>query len=366
MNVRSETRAAAEATHLAGDTDRRETVARRHARLAEWLRGSGQDFLLVEEPATAAWLSGGGWLDSPLGPDHRPALLYSPDERWLLACDRDAAGLHELELPGLDFAVRTWPWTGTRAEVLHEAVGGRRLARDREAEAPPLNQWRRELAPEEQRNLKSLGRIVAHALEATCRSLKPDEAEREVAAQVGHRLLHRGVAPVAVAVAGADRVRRHGCSGYTAEPIGPGAVLRATGRRFGLHATASRTVHFGPPDEGTQQAHTAVCRVTGAYVASTWPDSRPREILLAGRRYADRADPDCPLGPPGALTGWAPVELALRPVTDELLQPGDALSCDTFLVTADGPKLLTPTESWPVKRIRIQGMKLTRPDILQR
>jgi len=45
---------------------------------------------------------------------------------------------------------------------------------------------------------------------------------------------------------------------------------------------------------------------------------------------------------------------------------GSALSCDTFLLTEDGPRTITATENWPLKRIRIQGAEFVRPDLLIR
>jgi hypothetical protein len=45
---------------------------------------------------------------------------------------------------------------------------------------------------------------------------------------------------------------------------------------------------------------------------------------------------------------------------------GAAVSCDTFLVTDKGPQPITPPESWPVKRIRMQGNECSRADTLVR
>ena len=45
---------------------------------------------------------------------------------------------------------------------------------------------------------------------------------------------------------------------------------------------------------------------------------------------------------------------------------GAARSGDTYLITDQGPKLLTPTEIWPLKSLRVQGNVFVQPDILQR
>ena len=225
---------------------------------------------------------------------------------------------------------------------------------------------------------KVLGGVVAHALEASCRHLDPKDSEREVAGQIGHRLMHRGALPVSIGVAADGRGRLYRQCGFTSMPIRHSAVLHATARKYGLTASASRTVSFGQPEPELRHDHNAVCRVSASYLASTWPDAVPREILLAGRRIylISGYEHEWQLAPQGFITGRAPVELLLTPKSEDLFQVGWAVvwnatagaasSCDTFHITEEGPQVLTPTETWPLKRIRIQGAEFVRPDILVR
>jgi hypothetical protein len=169
--------------------------------------------------------------------------------------------------------------------------------------------------------------------------------------------------------------RRHG---FTGTEVQKWAVVSATARKYGLTATVSRSVCFGEPPAEVRTAHNAVCKVSTTYLASTWPDAVPREILLAGRRIylVNGFEHEWMLAPQGWLTGRAAVESPLGPRTEELFQPetvvtwnasaGPAVSCDTFLITDKGPRPITPTEMWPLKRIRVQGNEFIRPDILQR
>ena len=74
--------------------------------------------------------------------------------------------------------------------------------------------------------------------------------EREVAGQIAHRLMHRGVHPVHIGVAAHGRSRLYRRHDFTAAPIEKYAVLTATGRKNEhLDATASRTVVFGEASE---------------------------------------------------------------------------------------------------------------------
>jgi Xaa-Pro aminopeptidase len=241
-----------------------------------------------------------------------------------------------------------------------------------------LRRLRRTLTPYEQACLRLLGAVVTHALEATCRTMAVGESEREVAGQISHRLIHRGTLPLHIGVAADGRSRLYRQFGFTSAPIEKSAVLSVTARKYGLCAAATRSVSFGPPDDLFRAEHNAACKVGATYVASTWPDALPREILGAGRRvYALTGyEHEWRLAPQGHVTGRAAVEIDLTPGTEELFQAGWAVtwnvgigaarSCDTFLITDAGPRVVTPTEPWPLKRIRIQGADFVRPDILQR
>lgn len=107
-------------------------------------------------------------------------------------------------------------------------------------------------------------------------------------------------------------------------------------------------------------------------------DSVPRQVLAGGARIYQivGAEEEWTLCPQGFLTGRAPVETWLTPKVEDLLPNHAAItwqsgvgagsSCDTFLITEDGPRAITPAEQWPLKRIRIQGAEFVRPDILVR
>ena len=72
---------------------------------------------------------------------------------------------------------------------------------------------------------------------------------------------------------------------FTSIPIQKYALLTATARKYGLTATASRAVCFGSPDEDLRKEQNAVCRIGASYLASTWPDGVPRQVLSAGNAY---------------------------------------------------------------------------------
>jgi Xaa-Pro aminopeptidase len=366
-------------------SDRRSDIEAKQGRVAALLRELGREGLLLLEPENVAWLTSGATPRGVLDPGSAPALFCTPEARYLISPNVDSQRLFDEELDGLGFQLKEWPWHWGRAQLLADLCTNRKLACDQPLPgadvvvvADSVQALRLRLTPYERACLLALGQTLAHALEATCRTMAQGETEREVAGQISHRLLHRGVLAVHIGVAADGRSRLYRRQGFTSTPVERYAVLTATGRKYGLHATASRMVCFGESPEELRAEASAVVRVSASYLASTWPDAVPREILLAGRRIylVSGFEHEWLQAPQGHLTGRAPVEQLFTPQTGELFQPGwavtwtasagAALSCDTYLVTEQAPTPVTPPEVWPVKRVRIQGAECICPDVLLR
>jgi Xaa-Pro aminopeptidase len=364
-------------------SDRRADVDVKTARVGGLLQVAGCEGLLVFEPENLAWLTSGAASRGLPDPATGPAAYCNGEQRWLIASNADSQRLFDEEIDGLGFQLKEWPWHWERDRLISELVQNRRVASDRpfgdcRVVADELRQLRRSLTPYEQACLLTLGETLAHAVEATCRTMPANVTEREAASQVSHRLIHRGAVPLHIGAAADGRSRIYRQFGYTSTHIRHYAVLSASARKYGLCAAAARAVSFGPVDPDFQKEQNAVCRVSASYLASTWPDAVPREVLTAGRRIylISGFEHEWMQAPQGWLTGRSVVEMPLTPKTEDLFQPGWAVTwsasagaasgCDTFLITDEGPKIMTPSEAWPLKRIRIQGAEFVRPDVLER
>ena len=365
-------------------SDRRADIDGKQARVAALLQEVGSDGLLVLEPENFSWLTSGGTAGGGLDPDELPALFYTADQRWVLSSNVDSQRLFDEEVNGLGFQVEEWPWQKGRKKFLEDFCADKRLACDRSMDGvkpvgESLRHHRRALTAYELVGYRVLGQIAVHSLEATGRAITPDElSEQEVAGQISHRLWHRGAESVAVSVMADGRSELYRQAGATPTRIHRSCVLTLTARKFGLCVTASRALSFGPPEEAFTREQDAACKISATYIASTWPDAVPRQILATGRRVYQLTgyEHEWRLSPQGHVTGRSPLELAITPQTEELFRQGwavtwrasvgAALSCDTFLVTDQGPESITPAESWPQKRIRVQGGEFLRPFILQR
>ena len=364
-------------------SDRRADIEARQALIAAFLKENSCDGLLVLEPENFSWLTSGAAARGVLDPRELPAAYYSAEQRWVICSNVDSQRLFDDEVDGLGFQLKEWPWHWDREQLIADLCQGRTVACDR-----PLNgckvvnekirKLRRKLTPYEQACLAALGQIISHAVEATCRTMTPGNTEREIAGQLSHRLLHRGAHAVAIEVAADGRSRYYRNCGFTPQHIERHCLITVTARKYGLCASTSRAVCFGEPEADVRKEHDAACKVGATYIASTWPDCMPKQILTAGKHVYRLTgfEHEWRQFPQGHVTGRAPVEYNLTPASDELLgegwaicwhaSVGAALSSDTFIISEKGPQLVTPPEAWPLKRIRVQGAEFFRPDLLIR
>jgi Xaa-Pro aminopeptidase len=362
--------------------DRWADVDAKQAWVAALLRETECSGLLIVEPENFAWLTSGATARGILNPADHPVLFLSPEQRCVLSCNTDSQRLFDEEIDGLGFQLKEWPWHWGREQLVADLCQDRKVAcdllhKDFVYVGEQLRERRRALSLYEQACLRALGLLVSHALEATCRGVVAGQTERETAGQLAHRLLHRGAYPVSITVAADEQPRQYRQSGFSAAPIERYCVLTATARKYGLHVTASRTVSIGPVDDRVREESEAACKIAATYVGATWADAVPNAILNTARNayLVSGFEHEWRLGPQGFVTGRLPVEMSLMPRSSELLQVGwaitwqvsvgAALTCDTYLITPQGPELITPAEGWPLKRIRLHGADIFQPGPLE-
>jgi hypothetical protein len=369
--------------NVSAPMDRRADVEFKQARIAAFLQQISCDGLLILDPNNFAWLTGGATARGIPDAEALPGLYITADARWVLCSNVDTQRLFDEEIDGLGFQLKEWTWHLERAPMLADLRQGRNIAADVPLEGakfvgPELQSLRRSLSDYEIACYRTLGQTLSHALEATGRTLSTGESEREIAGQISHRLLHRGVHPILISVTADSRGRSFRQASFTSTPVGRTCVMTVSGRKYGLCARASRVVAFGQPPSEFRRDHDNACKVSATYVAGSWPDSVPRQILLTGQRIYQLTgvEPEFYLAPQGHLTGHAPVERTFTLNDEQVLQArwavtwcvtvGASVSCDTFLITDEGPRAITAPENWPLKRIRIQGAEFVRPDVLIR
>lgn len=352
--------------------DRRADIDAKQAALLPVLRSLGVDTLVLFMPAHVAWFTAGMNVPGLLPDTERPGVYTNGQSRWLVCSNADSQWLFDEELDGLGFQLKEWYWEAGRSDFLAYLTDGARVAADRPFPGIPLANEHlrpllRVLTPFEQLQYRNLGALVAEAVETTARAFAHQRTEQEVAAQVGHRLLHHGVEPVALSVTADGRGAKYRRAGAGPHPVTRTAVVQATGSRDGLFVTCSRTVSFGPVPPEFAAAHDLAVKQAGSFRSWTKPNKTIGAIGVAGRAVLGSGpfEFDYRLSPPGYGAGRFAAEFLGRPGAEEVLAAGNAVVwqprvgpaavVDTLLVTDAEPSAVTPPGEWPVKRVVVRG-----------
>lgn len=362
---------------------RRADVDAKQEQVGRVLEAMECEAALLLMPAHVTWFTAGMNVRGLIADSERPGVYTNGRQRWLLCSNADSQRLFDEELDRLGFQLKEWNWEGGRADLLMSVTAGKKLAADRpfpgtHPVAERLRPLVRVLSAVEGEDYRALGSRVAHAVEATARTIRPGMTEEEIAGHLGHRLLHRGVEPAAVSVTADDRGAKFRRAGFTDAAVTRACVLQATGQRGGLYATAGRAVCFGEAPEEFRKGYERALRLAALFRAASVPGGTMKSaragapLVLAGTSH----EFDGRLAPPGFGTGRFPAEELRRAGQDEpfaagqplVWQPrvGPAAVVDTVVVTPDGPDCVTPPTDWPFKRVTIAGRSHDIPDVLVR
>lgn len=224
----------------------------------------------------------------------------------------------------------------------------------------PLAAIRRILTSGQQHTLTDLCADLARITGRVVAAIRPGESEQHVAGQLVASLLDEGIETVALFVGSDERIGAHRHPLATAKPVQDRVMVACCGRRNGMVGTVTRMVSFSPLEAEAASYH-SLLRVEQAFLDNSTPGAVLSEVFALGAAaYGEHGfDPaEWRRHHQGGLTGFNPRELIANPRTNLELAEGMALGWnpsgtgfkveDTVLVTADGPRILTADDTWPV------------------
>ena len=346
--------------------------------------------VLLTLESSVAWATGGGVTRVVIGGGDAAALMLitRAGEAFVLVDAIEAPRIAAEEMPEQGVHMRVFPWEedrdAHRALLVREIVGTGAVGTDAPFPALPqapviaaqVRALRSSLMDGEIVRYRWLAQATAHAVEDAARTITPGMTEHAITAAFVGPLVAAGIqAPVAL-VATDARISSYRHPLPTEQVMRTQALLVATGVRWGLHASVSRAVSFGPMSDDLQRRQHACAAVDEAYISATRVGATGAEIFAAGvAAYAAAGFPgEWRLHHQGGATGYAGREWLLTPTTAERVQARQAFaynpsvtgtkSEDTFMLRADGtPDFLTVTGDWPT--VPNSGA-CSRPAILER
>ena len=363
------------------DMVRMTEIDRRHSLIREFLEHENYAALLLQQPANFAWLTGGGLNQRGGMTGNSGCVFVTPDARLIACSNADTAQFFESDVAGLGFQLKERPWFEPRAVMVADLCRGRRVASDTGVNGTddvslrllgmrlPLNDYDIE-------HIREAGRLLTHGIEATARAFTRGRTEAEVAGELSHRLLKRGVTPERIQILGDGRGRRFRYWNHDQSTVQRYCTISVVGRYLGLYVGAARTVSIGDPPNDLLVAFEQAALVAATGMFFSQPEWELFEVWNRVRRIYEKT---------GAASEWQRADQAdvveyefgsvpLMPNSEFRLSPGvpifwhpsvgPVLMGDTVIVTKDGTEVLTPPSEWPTVPISVKGVSINVPGIL--
>lgn len=363
----------------------RHEVAAKLGRVRSFLDEQRLGALVLQSPSNVAWITGGADTHIQIAAESGAATAVVTRDRQCVVCSNiERPRLLAEELAGGEFELVDFAWHESDvSSVLRDLVPGGPVASDSGVlgslrAAGQVHRLQAPLLAEEVARYRALGAASGRALGEAMQAVEPGMSEHEVAARIAERALAFGVLPSLVLVAADERI------GHYRHPIPTAARVKRhvmgvlVGRRWGLHSSQTRVVHFGAVPEDLARRHAACTRVDAAMILSTTPGTPVASIIATALgTYADTGFADeWRLHHQGGATGYAARTYKGTPCSFEVVLENEAFawnpsiagakSEDTILAQPGGPEVLSASPGWPMIPVEWAGRSIARPDILVR
>ncbi|MCH7987730.1 MAG: M24 family metallopeptidase [Planctomycetes bacterium] len=365
------------------DAERTADIEQKHELISEFLQTNGYDALLLTQAAGFAWFTSGGDCSQAGSAEATAALFITPKARVVVTKNVDSARIFDQVLPQLGFQLKERNWTESWELFLKDLCRSRRIAGDNgfgstHNVSVELSRMRQSFTPLERQRLRSLGRMVAHAVEATARSCRPGRFEAELAGELAHRLIKRQVVPMRIQVAADGKTERYRNGSYGNDRVERFCTISAIGRQHGLCLGAARTVCFGEVPETLENAHRRAALVHAAGMHFSQAGWEIGEVWKRVQRIYEKfgCANEWRLATQAEIIGYDVCEEPVRPESDFRLgdgmavhwhpSVGPALLGDSVLIGKNSSEILTPMVDWPKFVIEVKGTTVNCPEILRK
>lgn len=365
---------------------RKQEVDIKLQRVRELLKKKGLDALLIKKQPNFSWLTAGGLnmvgITTEVG---ATSLLITHSDCYVIASRIEAGRMMQEEgLENLGFTLLDYEWYDNKEmDLVREVVGTGRIGGDLavpgvENLTTDINRMRYSLTEGEIQRYLFLGDKVSEAVEKTLTEVEAGDTEAEITGRLAARLWKHRIDPTGYMAAADERVRLYRHPIPTMNKVKKYLMLCVNARYQGLIVTITRLVHFGPISAELKKQYRDNVEIECRMIAKTKIGTPMNVPFLAAIDLYESMGyhGEWKLHHQGGAMGYYGRDTRVNHGTDEIIQPNQAFcwnpsisgtkSEDGFIVTPDGPIMITHPVIFPTMEMEIEGIKFSRPDILVR
>lgn len=356
-------------------------------RICQYLHAEKLAAVLLTSRRNFSWVTNGATNHVRLGSEVGVAslLILDSGRRYVLAGNNEMPRISNEEVHDLGFEPVQFDWhePEQKQQLVRKLVAGRAFGSDiafpdARVIEDEIARMRYTLSDQEIARYREVGRFCASAVEEVCHRLQPGMTEIEIGGHAAEALLRRGLQPTVLLVASDERIYQYRHPVPTERRVERYGMVSVNAQKWGLIASLTRCVHFGPVPQDLIGRHRAACSITAHFMANTRPGRRATEIFERMQGwYAEAGYPDeWRKHHQGGAIGYKEREWLLAPELHEVVHERQAFAWnptiagakdeDTMIVLGDHAELLTSTGEWPAIDISAENETFPRPSILQR
>lgn len=365
--------------------DRREEVRIKLDRVRRFLEENNLSAVLIKKQPNFSWITAGGvnfvGMATELGVT---SVLVTDKEQFVIANKIEARRMKDEEVGDIGFEVIEYEWYEDKEmEIVKNIVGNGKLGCDivlpnTEFVDNTFKRLRYELTDGEIERYKYLGEKLSRIVEEVLMyETRPGETEIEIAGKISAKLWKEGIEPTAFMVSSDDRIRNYRHPISKNKKIENLVMASVNARYKGLIATITRMAYFGEIPEKLRMQYRDNVEIECIMIAKTKIGEEMRiPVLAAIEEYEKRGYKDeWKLHHQGGSMGYYPRDIRVTPSTTEKICKNQAFcwnpsitgtkSEDGFIVTEDGPIMITKPIIFPTLKVEVEGMTFIKPDILE-
>lgn len=311
------------------------------------------------------------------------ALITVTGERYiLLNIIEEARFIEEEQIEALGFKVLSQPWYEDYTnKYIEDITEGKEIGSDyglfgsQDANSI-IADCQLSLLENEIGRYLYLGKTFSKALEQALEDVRPGDTEISVVGQISQKMWEAGVEPVLFLAAGDERILDYRHCIPTDNRIRERLMVSVNARYKGLVTKLTRFVNFGKPNDEFVRQYKDTLDIENGLIEATTVGTDDLDIFrLSQSLYAEKGYPDMwknhhQGGPQGYTNGYYLITENTHGIVREnqcyCYNPSitGSKTEDGFIVTEDGPLLITYPVSFPVEKAQIGETEILRPGVL--
>ena len=221
-----------------------------------------------------------------------------------------------------------------------------------------------------------MGEVFSRELEEVLAKVRPGDVELDIVGRINNALWKHNIDTVLYLVAGDERIYKYRHCIPTNNKIKKYMMVCCNARYKGLITKITRFIHFGKPENDLLKQYADTVEIENRMIAATKIGSDNLAAYQAAvDSYEEMGYPEMwknhhQGGPQGYTNGYYLITPDMHETVVEnqcyCFNPSitGTKTEDAFIVTKDGPVMITKPISFPKIKAEINGVEIERPDIL--